>query len=161
MALSKECYDTSGKGLCVVLANFTVGKFKLSGYEQDIQGIDELFRESKLFDVDFPEAFLNLSQSAFREALKTIQDRITNRQEKYSFFLMFVLSHGCEDGFVMCDCNEFKLERKDGTLCCIDENEIIQTFTHDKVPKLRGIPKCFFSKLAEDLGKWTYLQKLG
>ena len=155
MALSKECYDTSGKGFCVVLANFTSGDNKLTGYQHDIEGIQSLFKESKLFDVDFPDVFLNLSQAEFRKAVKDIQHQITNCNETYSFFLMFVLSHGHEDGFLMCDKSSltYKPERKDGKLCCIGENELIQSFTHDKVPKLRGIPKCFFFQACRGSGE--------
>ena len=161
MALSKECYDTSGKGFCVVLANFTDGNYKLTGYQHDIEGIEELFTRNQQFDVESADIFYDLSQSRFRNALESIQHCITNSEERYSFFLMFVLSHGCEEGFVMCEENTYRPEKNtDGTLCCIHEDEIIQSFTHDKVPKLRDIPKCFFFQACRDLGKLKLLPEL-
>ena len=148
-------YDTNGRGLCVIIANFTKcgkKKMELSGYKADIKNIKEIFQNDKRYDFEVMDEckddagetmkFYNLSKDQFEKALGLIQKKLNKgwgiQRKQYGKFIMFVLSHGNEEGIQM-----YQQSVKDRQQYITDE-EIIDHFSHDYVPSLKGVPKCFF-----------------
>ena len=144
-------YDTHKPGLCIIIANFIDGKSSksnLDGYVDDINGIKEVFQNKKRFDFEVLDKceddkgktipFRNLSKDQFEEVLGLIQKKLNKEGKKYGKFVMFVLSHGSEKGIMM-----YPQDSEEEYQYITDE-EIIDHFSHDYVPSLRGVPKCFF-----------------
>ena len=156
-------YDTNKRGLCVIIANFIQGEnseMELDGYQNDIDGIKRVFQDEERFDFEVLDKceddngdtveFCNLNKDQFEKVLGLIQKKINQKgktKDKYDKFVMFVLSHGNEDGILM--------YQKDSTpkYQCITDEEIIDHFSHDYVPSLKGVPKCFFFQACRGPGE--------
>ena len=152
----ESVYSNEKKGLCVIMANFigsVRGTAHLPGYSKDIKDLQELFNElgfDLLLDLDGMR-FQNLTKAKFKKALLNIQshlnDTCTNETtdgEKvniYDKFVLVALSHGCENGILMCSDENGDMMEEDAF---ISVETIINHFTHDNIPSLSGVPKCFF-----------------
>ena len=159
MYSDEDVYPCTGRGLCIIITNF-IGVSKntahLPGYVKDKRYLLGLFETMLGFDVIVEtkaRQLENLSLTEFQEALKELQNEVKERFEKagqtnkYDRFFMFVLSHGGVYGICTCKSGSFGREKEyndDGNVVFISVEEIINAFTHDNVPQLKGIPKAFF-----------------
>ena len=155
----EDVYPCAGRGLCIIIANFIgdcAGTAHLRGYIPDKKKLVELFGTKLDFDVIVEtknRKLENLCLQEFQEALKELQNVVIERcskaceEKRYDRFVMFVLGHGGENGFCTCHPRMFGKQKEhdeDGNLVFISVDEIINAFTHDNVPQLKGIPKAFF-----------------
>ena len=162
-----DVYPCTGRGLCIIIANF-IGDCPetahLPGYIQDKHTLENLFGKQLDFDVIVQakgRTLENLSLKEFREALKDIQHEVKERckqvcpGKKYDRFVMFVLGHGGEHGFCTCQPGVLGKQKEHddaGNMVFISVEEIINAFTHDNVPHLKGIPKAFFFQACRGSG---------
>ena len=156
-------YATHSRGLCVIISNFINGKnieMELDGYQGDIDGIKKVFQDDKRFDFEVMDKceddngdtveFQNLNKDQFKKVLGLIQKKINQKgktEEKYDKYVMFILSHGNEDGIMMYQ------EEPTPKYQCMTDEEIIDHFSHDYVPSLKGAPKCFFFQACRGPGE--------
>lgn len=164
-------YDSKpdGKGLCLILANFTDD---LKGYNTDVENITKFFRDKLDFVVlggygDKKEKlFRDLTSPDFMKRLQETQDHLKNPSENFDKLFVFILSHGDESGIEMMSDSSSSVAGQMGALRMNSEHissadvaeavddyktyvkiqDIVNMFTHDAkgVPELKGCPKCFF-----------------
>lgn len=160
-----------GKGLCVIIANFTDD---LEGYKTDIVNITKFFRNELNFHViggygdDDEDSFRNLTTADFMDILRHTQNLLKTRGTTFDRLFVFVLSHGDESGIDMIkDRPKAAWDQKEGSerqnpqqvssAAKMDDKfyvkieDIVKMFTHDEkgVPELKGFPKCFFFQVIQ------------
>ena len=141
--------DGVGTGLCVIIANFT---HDLPGYIHDRREITRFFQDVLKYRVlggfgsEKVKDFENLNRGAFMTKLNSVQNHLKDEYSDYDRFVLFVMSHGNQNGIKMCANKEGLLEEKTqaGKSVTVRPEEIVHMFTHDQVSKLRDMPKCFF-----------------
>ena len=144
---------SSGKGLCVVIRNFTQD---LKGYEDDAISIRNFFEGclnyTVLEGVSCPGFNLvNVNLKQFEDAL----DGVVKELKKciYDRFFLFILSHGDHKGIKMSlDGDGIKEEL--GTRFKVDD--IIKKFTHFHLNEMKDYPKCIFIQACRGEGKTVH-----
>ena len=135
---------SSGRGLCVVIANFTDD---LQGYKSDIRLITDFFGKTLNYTVlggaDTDAAgYRDLTTAQCKEKMTWLKKEMENGQYKsYDRFFLFVLSHGDELGIKMIP----PPGKNDNAMRDRIKSEfLVETFAHGELPNLKSFPKCFF-----------------
>ena len=154
---SPDQYDLSGKGVCIILANFIGEKTGcMEGYTRDVENLEEFFSKQDFTILKQ----CNQTGSQFRKYLESVTEKWMNgwksktNEEKNNYtkeniarLFVFVLSHGDKNGIKMCVSVANNMYQETDTKdmhVTISADEIMNHFTHDKWPFLKSIPKCFF-----------------
>lgn len=137
-----------GKGVCVIIANFTGD---LQGYNRDVEAIADFFENKLNYEVfgadpDDPN-YRNLTKDGMLSTLKRMQEYLNSiAAARVDRFFLFVMSHGDRYGVKTCaqgsDINEEGYNT--GQHIRVTPEQIISLFTHDKITQMKDFPKCIF-----------------
>lgn len=150
--LPKNNNRPTGNGLCCVMANFCKKKEvqyassknekQIYSEENDIQMIKEFFQGELCYKF---KQFLNSSKNDFVKALRDIKKMIGSEgYEDIDRLFVFVLSHGGEEGIIMCNQDGTEVDMRDGIPQTVPVEELTSFFDHSNIPALKGHPKCIF-----------------
>lgn len=156
--------EVIGKTLCVIIANFTDD---LDGYEKDKASLvylhKNILKHEFVYEGSIPgyvDSLNNLTREELIKALGKIAE-LMNPLSGIDRFFLYILSHGDEDGIMTCAKGSAKQvegvdpktqrplkDPKTGKQIIIRTQlqEIVDMFTHDNVPCLKGFPKVFINQ---------------
>ncbi|KAL3871851.1 hypothetical protein ACJMK2_039823 [Sinanodonta woodiana] len=123
-------YDRAKKKGLLLILNFTEER---KGTHLDVSALKKFFEDTLKFDVEDPrqDKDTDLTLSEFDEVLEHAKSLLNLQAKKYYCFFCAVLSHGNEKG-IRCGDGQFK-----------DVDDIMKTFTNDKISNFVGKPKVF------------------
>ncbi|KAK3610881.1 hypothetical protein CHS0354_009748 [Potamilus streckersoni] len=127
---SGNVYDRGRKKGLLLILNFTEER---EGTHLDVSALKTFFEDTLKFDVEDPrqDKENDLTLSELDEALEHAKSLLNLQAKKYYCFFCAVLSHGNERG-IRCGDGQFK-----------NVDDIMKTFTNDKIKNFVGRPKVF------------------
>ena len=145
-----------GKSVCFIIANFTDD---LTGYQQDAADIADFHRNilhcDKVFKGKMGKLSMrDLTKEEFMNVLQAIQDYLKNEIAggEIDRFFLYILSHGDEDGIMMCEAGSRTEEQgcdQHGKPIRVQMQDIVNMFSHDQVPLLKTFPKVFINQCCQ------------